>query len=357
MATFRVLSAVEQVVEHLRQEICRGAWGGMMPGGERLSKELGIGRGSVERALRVLEHEGVLVGQGNRRQRLVELRGGLTPPSLRVGILRFEAADPRLDYMIETEHLLLEAGHVPFYAAKTLGDLGMDVRQVARFIEKNEADAWVVIAASREVLEWFAARRQPAFALFGRRQDVVIAGTGPHATPVMTAIVRRLRELGHHRIVLLSRRVRRLPHPAQFEQEFLAELDAHGLMVGPYNLPDWEESRQGLHHMLKSLFHLTPPTAIIVDEQPQFTAVLAFLAGRGIRVPDDVSLVCTDPDRTFDWCEPQIAHIGWDVSQVARSVSRWASKVARGKDDRLQTLITAAFVEGGSIGPVKKGRQ
>ena len=110
------------------------------------------------------------------------------------------------------------------------------------------------------------------------------------------------------------------------------------------------------------------PSGGHIDEQLLIVLVIAVAGERSSRplvlltlVPqdgaDDVSLVCTDPDRNFDWCEPQIAHIGWDVSQVARSVSRWASKVARGKDDRLQTLITAAFVEGGSIGPVKKGRQ
>ena len=327
-----------------------------MPGGERLAKQLGIGRSSVERALRQLEKEGLLVGRGPRRQRHIELPGGQAAPSLRIGILRFEAADPRLNFMIEIKQLLTEAGHVPFYAAKTLGDLGMNVKRVARFVDTTAADAWVVLAASRGVLEWFAARAQPAFALFGRRHQVDMAGSGPRVTPVMVAIVRRLLELGHQRIVLLSRKVKRLPHPAQFEQTFIAELEAHGLMVGPYNLPDWEETRQGLHQILESLFRLTPPTAVIVDEQPQFTAVLAFLAGRGIRVPDDVSLVCTDLDRTFDWCEPPIAHIAWDASQVARSVACWIANVSRGMPDRHQFQTAAAFVEGGSIGPVKKAR-
>ena len=75
------------------------------------------------------------MGRGARRQRLIELPGGQAPASLRVSILRFEAADPRLDYMIEIKHLLMEAGYVPFYADKTLGALGMDVKRGARFVE------------------------------------------------------------------------------------------------------------------------------------------------------------------------------------------------------------------------------
>ena len=41
MEAFRVLTAAEQVGEHLRAELCRGAWGGRMPGGSRLAVELG----------------------------------------------------------------------------------------------------------------------------------------------------------------------------------------------------------------------------------------------------------------------------------------------------------------------------
>ena len=69
MADFRTLSAVDQVVVHLREELIRGTWSGTHPGGDRLAKELGIGRNTVEVALQQLEKEGCipllrLLGQG-----------------------------------------------------------------------------------------------------------------------------------------------------------------------------------------------------------------------------------------------------------------------------------------------------
>ena len=39
---------------------------------------------------------------------------------------------------------------------------------------------------------------------------------------------------------------------------------------------------------------------------------------------------------------------------VVRRVVRWVNNVARGKNDRRQTLTKAEFVEGGAIGPVAK---
>ena len=88
-----------------------------------------------------------------------------------------------------------------------------------------------------------------------------------------------------HRIVLLCRRVRRLPAPGLSERAFLAELEAGGIHPGEYNLPDWEENNAGFQKCLDALFRLTPPTALIVDETPYFVAALQFLTRRGIRVP------------------------------------------------------------------------
>lgn len=230
----------------------------------------------------------------------------------------------------------------------------MDVERVGRLVDQTGAHAWMIVAGSHEVLEWFASRPEPSFALFGRRHRVDIASVGPDTTPTISAVARRLIELGHRRIVMLSRRERRLPRPAQFERAFLNELAVHGCPTGNYALPDWESNKEGLHRLLGSLFELTPPTALIVHEAPQFIAVLRFLARRGIRIPEDVSLVCTDPDPSFTWCDPPMAHITWDAAKVIRRVARWASNIGRGREDRHRTDIKATFVEGGTIGPSRK---
>lgn len=49
---------------------------------------------------------------------------------------------------------------------------------------------------------------------------------------------------------------------------------------------------------------------------------------------------------------PTMAEIRWDKKQATRAILRWANRVAKGRQDRRQTLIPAEFVPGGSIGPV-----
>jgi len=356
MADGAFLTISAQVATHLRGKILRGHWKETIPGIHQLAEELRVNRKTVEAALRQLEREGLLEGQGAGRKRRIALPADASAAHpLRVGILLGEPADRRLDYIIELQHELVEAGHVASFAVATMLDLEMNAKRVGRMVEKTSADAWVVASGSREVLEWFVKRELTVFALFGRRRGLPIAGGGPDKVSVLTTVMSRFFELGHQRIVLLVRPRRRLPQPGAFERAFLAELEARDIRTGAYNLPDWKETVEGFHACLESLFQVTPPTALIIDEAPLFAAAQQFLARQGLRVPEDVSLVCTDPDPTFEWCNPTIAHIRWDSRPLARRIVRWAANVSCGKQDLRQTFTQAGFVAGGTIGPVPGG--
>jgi DNA-binding transcriptional regulator YhcF (GntR family) len=349
----KFLSVAEQLAAYLRNEILRRRWIGSMPGMNQLAAEFGVDDKTVEVALRQLEHEGFLMAQGQGRRRLISTPSADATRSLRVAILLSEPEDRKVDYMVELQHMLADAGHVVFYPQATLRELGMDVARIARMVGKTPADAWVVVSASREVLEWFSKQPEPAIAFAGRARKVPIAVAGPDKLPALISIVRQLVAHGHQRIVLLVRTRRRLPEPGAFERAFLDELRAHGISASTYNLPHWEETIEDFHKRLESLFQLTPPTALIVDEAPFMLATLQFLLKWGLQVPQDVSLVCTDGDPTFAWCQPSMAHIHWDSRLVLQRVVRWAANVSRQKQDLRQTLTKAEFVPGGTIGPAR----
>jgi len=119
-----ILSASEQVAVHLRGELLNGTWSGLMPGGDKLAAELGIGRDTVEAALKQVEKEGLLVNQGRRRGRSIAVpndRRGVK--RLRLCVLLDEDANRRLDYVVAFEHELAQAGPAVFGAPPTLADL------------------------------------------------------------------------------------------------------------------------------------------------------------------------------------------------------------------------------------------
>ncbi|QTN33036.1 substrate-binding domain-containing protein [Akkermansiaceae bacterium] len=353
MANLRIFTASQQVAEHLRSEIISATWAGAMPGEDSLIARLGVGRATVQAAVRQLEGEGLLVPQGAGKRRLIVPPENQAPPAMRIAILLYDPDERKVDYLQELKQLLGEAGHTAFFAPKTLVELGMKVERVGNLVKATGADAWVVVAGSQPVLEWFAAQPLPVFGLHGRIVHVPIASTGVKRIPVLKTVVRRLVSLGHRRIVMIAREERRKPMPGFVEQAFLDELVAQGVPTGPYNLPDWEDTPAGYGRLLDSLFLHTPPTALLMDGTPITVATLQHLAERGIVVPRDVSLICGDPDPAYAFCDPVISHFSYDSRPMIRRIVRWAENIAHGKDDRRKSATLAKFVEGGTIGPAK----
>lgn len=354
MPQFSIHSPSEQVARHLKTELLNGVWSGLMPGGPKLASDLGVDRKTIEAALRLLEDEGLLVNQGAGKRRLIQISDRVEASVLRIAIMIGEEADLRDEVVQKIQHELEEAGHVVVFPKPYMVEMGMDVQRIAKLVRKTHAGAWLVVAGSRGVIEWFSAQPFPSFALFDRRRSLPIAAAGPDMPSACRAAARRLIELGHRRIVLLVRPRRRLPVPGASELAFLEELRAHRLPVSDYNLPGWVETVQGFQAGLESLFRITPPTAMIIDELPFLLAAQQFLARRKMLVPEDISLVCTAGDASFEWCHRSIAHMRWNDDPVVKRVVRWAANVRRGKKDLRQTLTPAVFVPGGSIGPVPR---
>jgi len=351
MAGLRVFSASEQVAAHLREQLASGRWRDVMPGEDHLLKELGVGRNTIQGALKLLDEEGLLVSQGPGRRRQIVLDQVVKQASsCRVKLLLYEKVDRKTDYLVELIHRLQSAGHDSSFSDKSMNELGMDVRRISRYVTSTEADAWVVASGPADVLQWFSNHSTPTFALFGRLMNVPLASTSPRKAEAYDELVDTLVELGHRRIIRIVRGDRRKPTPGFLEQRFLDRLRHHGIPSGSYNLPDWEESPEGLQDLLSSLFQLTPPTAMIVDGVQLFSAVRNHLACRGIQVPDQVSLICTDPDPSFNWWLPRVSHITWDSEPWLRRVVQWVNNISRGKDDRRKTSNKARFVSGGTHG-------
>jgi DNA-binding LacI/PurR family transcriptional regulator len=352
MAHWQRLSTIDQFTAFLRAELLSGKWVNTMPGAHWLTAEFGINRKTVDAALQALENEGLLVGQGVGRKRKIVLPENYAAPVLRVAILDYDVMSQGLDYMLKLCLQLEEAGHTYFYTDKTLEDLGMNTRRLARYVKNIKTDAWIVCAGSQDILEWFAGQETPAFALFGRMAGLPLAGMKPDKTLPLREATRYLLGHGHSRISFLTHRELRLPQPGRSIRAFLAELEAAGIATGSYNMPDWDESPEGFVRLLDSLFDgPTPPTALILCEPILYHAAFHHLSQQGLRVPLDVSLICTDYDPYFTWCLPTVSHIRWDHNPLVRRVVRWTNNIAKGKDDRRQSFPKAKFVEGGTIGP------
>lgn len=352
MPDFVPMSISAQVASYLRGELRSGRWRETIPGKHTLAADLGVNNKTVEAALIQLEREGLLVSQGRgRRRRLGKLEQKPTE-NLRVAFVPF--GDDSSTNILLLHRALAATGDTLFTSTASVLDLGTSTKKMENLVSGTAADAWIISSGTRELLTWFCARPEPTFALFGRKDGLPIPSIAPDKSAAFGDTTRHLLKLGHQRIVFLRRTLGEKREISLAERAFLAELVEHGLTIGEFNVPEWENNEQGFHDMLSNLFRHTPPTALIADEPSIYTAILHYCSKRGLKVPEDLSLVCTDPDENFEWCRPSVAHIAWNPTSVVRCLARWISNVKLGVEDVHQTLTTARYIKGDTVAPAPR---
>ena len=70
----------------------------------------------------------------------------------RIAILHYDIVISNRPEMIQLLNALKEAGHNPVIPEQNLENLSMKPKRVARLVRSVDADAWVVVSGSQEVL-------------------------------------------------------------------------------------------------------------------------------------------------------------------------------------------------------------
>jgi LacI family transcriptional regulator len=91
---------------------------------------------------------------------------------------------------------------------------------------------------------------------------------------------------------------------------FVGALAAAGIPVDPALVQrgsfDWFFGREAAEALLRLP---EPPTALLVSNHEASFGVLPVLGDRGVRIPDEVSLVCTEDEPFFTWWAPPLTTV------------------------------------------------
>jgi hypothetical protein len=361
------VSLADTTVEVLREGVVTGRWQGKMPGQLKLAKELGVSRRTLGTALARLAAEGVLSSAGPRKVPVIPkaspvgakpLAGPVEIRPLRVALLIMRplsemSATARQD-VLEVMMNLQSSGHHGVLVVFPKGKNTQKTGYLRKLVKETPADAWLIHLGTAEILTWFVGSGLPAMALGGSGRGLKIASASADWVVFIGTVLDRLIGLGHRRIVLIAPGSARRPEPVRYVVEFRRKLIEAGVHPGEYHVPDWEETPGGLGKLLDELFRVTPPTAILCWAAHTVYGVQAWLKGRRLRSPEDVSIVSPWNDVACSWYSEDLriaCPIDSGIALFHRRVRNWVRGVAMGKPDTRQTYILLRLDEGNSIGP------
>ena len=115
-----------------------------------------------------------------------------------------------------------------------------------------------------------------------------------------------------------------------------------------------EEFERGLLQLIGLALQGDSPDGIDCSGVQSIWSGGTVFGNQGVRVPDDLSLICADSDVYFHWRDSKVASFRFDGKSIARHLLRWASKISKGEEYCRQIRSKAGFVGGGTVGPAPR---
>lgn len=317
-------SLSSQTADRLKALIAQNTWPEWLPGERSLCQSLQISHTTLRTALSQLKHEGIIEarhGVGNRIVAFPALAPAAATvaspsspapplPSPSVGLVTPNAVgelrpfslwiDTFRDVLFESgwRLRLYEGAH--YYRTNPAPVLEKLVRQ-------NAHTCWVLVLSSSAMQRWFETRRIPCVLAGTCHEGIDLPSVDLDHRAISRHAAGVLLRAGHRHFVLLNPQSR-LAGDQQTEMGFF-----EGIRQSPHaetataSVVYHDIDAASIEKCLVRIFHAQPPhrpTALIITNPYAYLSTFTFLTERGLRVPDDVSLISREDDPFFSYLKP-----------------------------------------------------
>lgn len=350
----------DQIAHYLRTQIRKGHWTDRLPPERLLAHELGVSRRSLRSALAKLTKEGLILDRSQAGTRLAKHRQS-PKPTHSIGILfASHLQRDREHNTISGKPLQIFDEIRRIYAAQ---QIQLDLHSLAylrgnrvsshfkKLLLDSPHDCWILNAPTIAMQHWCHENKIPAIILGTVPESCKIPSVGSdHYALCRHAAGQILRE-GHQHIALI------LPsYPNNDDlQGCLGFTDMarsfpgfHGTIIQESH----DQSIAGVCRLVNRLLKVTPfPTAWLVFRQGHFFTVFSHLLRLGIKIPEQVSLVCRDSDLYIGDLVPEPTRYQANTRITAHHGARLAIRLINGQcqpGERISTMPN--FFPGQTLG-------
>lgn len=357
-------SLIDQVEAALSAEIATGKWRDILPGLRSLANELQVSVPTLSAAIDRLVSKGALTSQGGRKRFRIQNGRATLHPTLKSGkgilvitplggISSLNKVTANVVQGISRDMnrrgWLVNYAEADFFEAKSLRKKWDDI------LEGSDVSL-IIIVYGREIIgKWALSTGLPVCFLGGNAGDLPIPVIAVDISKVIEDALERLIRLGHRNFFIPLGVI----HPtlvAKMHAAYSVTLSKHGLNfnqtiqmpVSTTRNPEtlwramdcaWEQSEK--------------PTALIFLDWNTCVAGTSYLAAKGLRIPDDVSVVMIANEYSSEWFRPHLAHYTFPENDLIKAVSAWTQSKGYNREKLLKHMLRS-FNPGKSVASPKR---
>jgi DNA-binding LacI/PurR family transcriptional regulator len=350
------VTLVSQTADAIRQEIAAGHWREHLPGERLLASQLQVARITLRTALHQLRREGLIQIRGQRH--CLRAKAMARTPRSRSVLVAYLTPVPlnlfplfKLSEFTELQRRLQDAGlKLRLVVEPRLAEANNPAVRLRRLLAATDAACWVLSSCDAGIQRWFMEQPVPAIITGSRHEGVRLPAVDFDNRAIARHAGGMLLARGHRRAALVLPDLG-LAGDRATEQGFREAFDrGHHAEAEPMV---WRHdgTAAGICNALAPFeAERSRPTALLVSHGRHVFTAITRLLSQGIRVPQDVSLLClrSEPDLAF--LVPSIACYDTDPVGFAQRLARQTIQLAAtGSLRPLQTLIVGRLQPGNSL--------
>jgi LacI family transcriptional regulator len=350
-------SLVAQTAAILKERIQSGEWHKWLPGEHELCAQLHVARMTVRRALDQLQHAGLVrVTQGKRREILTQSRRSAS--AIRGRVLLLIPAPlhflPPLHIFCANElrETLENVGvHLEIHAEPSIYGRGSGAG-LERLMKQLRPAGCVLLSSTERMQLWFSRRRLPCVIWGSKHPGVELPSVDKAYRAVCRHAMGLLLARGHRRLVLLNPELG-AAGDLESEEGFREGAAQHKQEDLEVSISRHDGTIGDIGNVVAALFQRrSRPTALLVSRARNVPAVMGCLMRRGLRLPEDVTLISRDHEPFLEYMVPSVARYVINPGSMAQRIfSSVAEIVQTGLVSSADFKIMPQFIEGETLGP------
>ena len=351
-------SLVHETATTLKQWIASGVLRDVLPGELDLKERLRVGRDTVRLALQLLIKEGWVESstQGSKRRirrpapALLKKSAGADLPVTFLSPYPLEMGQTLLE-MEDAQKQLRELGRELQFVSPDIFHLKDPERQLENLVQTRPSAAWVLSATSSPIQKWFANKGLPALIHGWPYPGVSLPYVAKDWEPAGFHAGLQFIRHGHREIgmfeyakrgfgaMLIEKGLRRALKTTDAGAKLLMFQD--------------ERTPKSIARAYEAAFKLPRrPTAMVLTSSNHLLTSLSWMVSKGIRVPEDVSLVVLPNDTWYEDLYPPLCHYKPNTKALSLAIAeRLLELVEHGQVIRKPLAAPVEFVPGATIGP------
>ena len=350
------VSLVTQTATTLRDAMASGAWGRLLPGELALCNELQVSRVTLRSALEFLKREGWFATNRGRRRQIVRreriaAKTGAEKSVVLVSPLPRQNMPAGVILQLMALRECLESFGLELDVVTSAAAYSRHPERALAALHKEHHPACYILYLSTSAMQhWFAERHINCIVSGSCHPNVDLPSIDIDYSAVCRHAVGQLVAAGRNRLVLLMPRSDQAGN-LDSERSFLEAAAMLAREKVRVVVACHEGTVDSLCRVIDRLIGGEPPcNGLLIAKPSHVITAICQLLRRGVRIPEDISVISRDADPALDNLVPTVGRYQTDPAKFARRVARVVNDaISHGPRYHHSHRMMPAFLAGATL--------